>query len=119
MYLRPNVGVFATEGGRVKGEGAGGEGFVLTPGTYALPLRFGTLWGFSQYALKIQARAGGYFITVLLILLYLIIYSPCWGFPVPVLVPPPPPPPPMHCALLPPAAPALAGGAPPLTLSRA
>jgi hypothetical protein len=56
VYLKPNVGVFSTNGVTIVGHGAGspGEGFVLRPGKYARPLNFGTLWFFSSFGIKIQ-----------------------------------------------------------------
>lgn len=57
VYLNPNVGVFSTEGGLVKGEGSAAGAFVLRPGRYARPLRFATLWKFGEFVIKIQVGA--------------------------------------------------------------
>ena len=56
IYLRPTVGVFSSAAAQLTGFLGSGEGVVMGPGIYTRPIQLGTLFGFGNYALKIQAR---------------------------------------------------------------
>ncbi len=59
--LSPNVGVVSSNAGQLVGhDSPTGEGIVLRPGKYNLPLSIGTLWMFKSFAIKI--RVSGSFV---------------------------------------------------------
>ncbi len=56
--LKNNVGVLSTKASQLTGmDFPKGEGVVLRPGAYSLPLSFGTMWGFASFAFKIRVRS--------------------------------------------------------------
>jgi hypothetical protein len=53
VSLRASVGVFSTQAAQFLGDPGPGQGMILRPGNYKLPLSFGNFWKFSDFALKI------------------------------------------------------------------